>query len=189
LLKQIANNDISVISFGYEVEGISSVIPDCEQSGYELGLRLLDEGRKKLFFGISVDRNEEYLNGFRHAYATRNIVFDESLVFDQSTDFLEKLEQRLRQNELPEAFFINHFHPGEIISLLEKYNVDIREQCRLFLFDDSMLAVSENYCGFVKNNDFSVGANVVADMMQRMLYGKNSLREVVTVPVTYREIK
>ena len=188
LFKQIANSDIPVISFGYEIDGINSVVPDCEQSGYELGLRFLDEGRKKLFFGISVDHNEEYLNGFRRAYVDREISLDELLVFDDSTDFLEKLEERLQQNELPEAFFINHCHPGKIIALLKKYNVDIREQCRLFLFDDALLSVSD-YCGFVRNNDFSIGSEIVAEMMQRMICNKNLSPEVVKVPVTYREIK
>ncbi len=188
VLQAAAELGIPVVSYGYHCPGVNSVVPDCEQNGYDVGRRFLAEGRRRLFFGISLDRTEEHLAGFRRAYGDAGVEFDESLVFGDPATFLEDVRRKIEAGIRPDAFFLVHYNPSPVIALLREYGIDIAERCRLFLFEEEFLYDCPEFRGLVRNNDYLEGAEIAAAMIERMLAGEFTV-ESIKIPVYCREIK
>ncbi len=163
------NRMLPVVLVDRRTDEVNTIYIDYEEESYQLGRKLLAEGRKK-FFAVNMHGSEFYMRGFQRAYAEAGCGLDERFIFDiVGNDPLCELAEALRAGHRPDALFLHHMRRVEVVQLLLEAGIDLKRECRIIT---SILAAEiPGFAGWCHQPPFEEMGAVALEVVSRMLGG------------------
>ncbi|MCR4908341.1 MAG: LacI family transcriptional regulator [Lachnospiraceae bacterium] len=141
-IQELVKSDIPTVAIDYSCDGISSVLSDNVEGGYQLTRYLLDKGHRRIAFIHGEDTlvTKKRINGFRRAFREMGLPVPESMVVtgsfhdaEKSADATEKL---MALKDKPTAImYPDDFSYLGGLTILEKLGLSIPDKVSVTGYD------------------------------------------------------
>ena len=161
------------------MKNLHCIVFDSRENGHIIAQRLLDDGRKKLAVSPCVVRNEPKCQNLLETFARNGRPVEPDFIFDDDQNFINRLEDLLQQNRIPDALVFNPEETEAIRRTLEKYGIRLPEQCQpvcsMFRPQESKMPM------YVQQIDFDDFAEKAVSLLLGIRAQRDLIPEVLTV--------
>ncbi len=177
-LRMLCSDGFPAVSFQMQIDGVDSVRMDWENHAYQVGLSLLEEGRRNIVFADyrDIPPVELQLKGLRKAFGKAGFKFNEGLVLRNFEDVDIELGRIMELGIDVQAVYLSDPSLPKIMPVLRKHGVDIKEHCRL-VTEPFCLNEVRGFHGLVRSYCFDKMSETTIQIIEKRQHGDVSKRE------------
>ncbi len=167
-LRLLRKEGFPAVAIHAQIDGVDCVRMDWESHAYEIGKKLLAEGRRNVVFADfkGILPVESQLKGLRKAFEDAGVKFNEGLVLKADASQAANLERILELGIDIQAVYLSSPCLGEILPALQKFGIDIDSRCRL-VAEPFLLGETPGFRGLVRKYRFDEMAKAALEVLMR----------------------
>lgn len=190
LIRRLEEAGILIVTCGElpEEAAVDNFRFDLHGSGREMGLRLLAEGRRRVFFAVENDASRSRLRGFEDAYREAGRKLDlHAFREEPSSSVFDQVAAKLEAGVIPDAFYTHGEYLSGILELLKMHHVDTVSQCRMLA--EFHTVHTPEFCGIVSEVPFEELGDRIARRVSERLADASAPPVHVSLPVPLKVLQ
>ena len=153
-----------------------------------MGLRLLAEGRRRVFFAVENDASRSRLRGFEDAYREAGRKLDlHAFREEPSSSVFDQIAAKLEAGVIPDAFYTHGEYLSGILELLKMHHVDTVSQCRMLA--EFHTVHTPEFCGIVSEVPFEELGDRIARRVSERLADASAPPVHIALPVPLKVLQ